>query len=95
MAGRIRMIEGYAHTSDMALAHGACLRCNGVTLRTYLLGWRDAHPSESFEVLAAEFGRHLSTLYRWFDRLEIAPGGPVLRDLTVERSALQATGTDG
>lgn len=95
MAGRTYWIGGYPHTSDMMQTNRYTLERHGMTLREYLLQWRDAHPADSFEVLAAEFDRHLSSIYRWFDRLAIAPGGPVLRDLAAERQALQATGTDG
>lgn len=97
MARRIYMIDGYAHTYEMACANITCHDTCGRSLRAYLLGWRAEHPSASFLELAGEFGIHHATLYRWFDRLEIAPGGPILRDLAAERANRQsaATGTDG
>lgn len=81
MPGRIFDIDGYPHSPDMAKAHRTVLKQTGLSLRQYIVDWRNEHPSEPLERLAAELGVHLSTMYRWFDKLRLGTGAPSIIDL--------------
>lgn len=87
MLRRRRSIGSYPATRSMETANMACKEIYGKPLRDYLLSWRADHPNDPWDVLADEFGIHIASLYRWFDRLRLRTGGPVLIDLDAERAA--------
>jgi len=95
MGQRYVDVGEYAHTNDMAAADARLRLELGLSLREYLLRWRVEYPRLSFEELAREFQVSLGTLYRWFERLRLATGGPVLLDLDALPSAPAAGDDDG
>ena len=81
------VVEGYPVTPQMVRADDRCRDQYGVSLREYLLAWRPRHPfSPGWDELAVEFGISQATIYRWFDRLQLRSGGPVLVDLNNSHS---------
>lgn len=71
-------------TPKMRRAEMATYRKHKKLLRDYLLHWRETNPTLGWPALAAEFGIDLATLYRWFDRLCLASGAPMLVDLLAQ-----------
>ena len=59
------------YTKDMTVRDRRCRREHGLSLRDYLIKRSDDDPMYRHEAMAEELGVHLSTLYTYYDRLEL------------------------
>lgn len=74
MARKGMIINGVHFTPDMLMAAQKVRREHGMSLRQYLIRWREVNQGRPISDLADEMGCDPSSLYKtWFPNLDIEP----------------------